>query len=113
MMDPTEKKEILDAINNSHQATYRAFHELFENSIKGFSEQLGQFEERNSQQHHNITTRQDITNGRVNKIESETAVIRWCARNPKVAVIGALLLFIGVIALGIVVGLDNLLNMLP
>lgn len=113
MMDPAEKKEILDAINNSHQATYQAFHELFENNIKAFSEQLGQFEERNSQQHHQITTRQDIANGRVGKIEKETAVIRWCSRNPKIAAIGILLLFTGVIALGIVLGIDNLISILP
>lgn len=106
-MDPHEKKEILDAINNSHQATYQAFHDLFENSIKAFSEQLGQFEERNSLQHHDITDRQDITNGRVGCLEKETELIRWAVRNPKSAILITIILMAGVVALVLWLGLET------
>jgi hypothetical protein len=112
-MDPFDKQEILEAIKDSHQTTYHAFHDLFENSIKGFSSQLAQFEERNSEQHHQITLRQDITNGRVTSLEKETAVFRWCARNPKLAVVLGLLVIIGIITLGVVVGIENLVSIVP
>ena len=112
MMDPHEKKEILDAINNSHQATYQVFHELFENSIKAFSEQLGQFEERNSLHHHDIARRQDITNGRVSCLENETDLIRWAARNPKSAILITIILTAGVVALVLWLGLETTIKLI-
>lgn len=112
-MDPQEKQEILDAIKGNNDIAFKAYQALFENSIKGFSEQLAQFEERNAGQHKEIIKRQDITNGRVTKLEKETAPFRWCSRNPKAAVIFGILLITGVVALGIILGIDNIIKIIP
>jgi hypothetical protein len=112
-MDPFDKQELLEAIKDSHETTYKAFHDLIENSIKGFSSQLAQFEKRNSEQHHQITIGQDITNGRVNCLEKETAVFRWAARNPKLAAMLAILVVAGAITIGVIIGVDNLIGWMP
>lgn len=112
-MDAHEKQELLDAIKESHLVNYQAYHDLLENSIKAFSSQLSVFEERNTEQHHQITTRQDLTNGRVNCLEKETAVVRWCTRNPKLAAIVLVLIFSGAVTLGVTLGIDNLLGIWP
>lgn len=112
MMDPQEKKEILDAIANSHQTAYDAFRILFENSIKGFSDQLGQFEERNSKQHHEIIEHQKETNGRVSILGKETAIFRWAYKHPRSAILIMVLLLAGVVALGIFLGIDNIINVI-
>jgi hypothetical protein len=112
-MGSKEKQELIDAIRESNQISYQVYHDMFENSVKGFSLQLGQFEERNSEKLEEIKAKQDLTNGRVKKLENETAVIRWCARNPKLAAFGLLLLFVGAITLGIVLGIDNLISIVP
>lgn len=111
-MDPQEKKEILDAIANSHQVAYNAFQTLFENSIKGFSDQLGQFEERNNKQHHEIIDHQEDTNGRVASLETETRIFRWMTKNPKASGVIIILLLAGVIALGVFLGIDNLIKII-
>jgi len=111
-MDPQEKKELLDAIANSHQVAYNAFQTLFENSIKGFSDQLGQFEERNSKQHHEIIQHQKETNGRVTILEKETAVFRWAYKHPKSAILIAVLILAGVVAISVFLGIDNIIKMI-
>jgi hypothetical protein len=113
IMDPQEKQEILDAINASHDIAFKAYQSLFENSIKGFSEQLAQFEERNAGQHKEIKAKQDLTNGRIDCLEKETAPFRWCSRNPKAAVVFGIILLTGVVALGIILGIDNFIKILP
>lgn len=111
-MDPEEKKEIIDAITNSHQTVFMTFQKLFDNSIKSFSEELAQFEERNSRQHHEIIAHQEKTNGRIMILENETRVFRWAHRNPKTALLISVLLLAGVIALGIFLGIDNLVKII-
>jgi hypothetical protein len=111
-MEAYEKQEIIDAIKESHQAVSQAYHDLLDNSIKAFSTQISLFEERNSEQHHQITSRQEITNGRVKCLEKETSIVRWCFRNQKLAVAIAILTLAGAIAIGIWAGVDNLISIL-
>lgn len=110
-MSPKEKIEIVEAIKNSHQAIYQSFHDLFDNSVRGFSEQLGMFEEANKEQHKEIMRRLNITNGKVTILEKETGFFRWCARNPKLAAILCIILLSGIITLGVVFGMDKLIGM--
>ena len=109
-MDPADKAEILEAIKESNENAFKIYNLLFENSIKGLSEQMGQFEERNVEQHKEICKKQDLTNGRVNCLEKETAGFRWYARNPKVATLIVLLILIGAVSLGLLLGFDNILG---
>jgi hypothetical protein len=111
-MDPKDKQELLDAISNSHQVAFDAYRSLFEASVRGFSEQLGQFEERNAAQHKEIKDKQDITNGRVNKLEKETFVFRWAHKNPKSAIIITVLLLSGVVALVAWLGFETTIKLI-
>jgi hypothetical protein len=111
-MDPREREEIISAINERDRIVYETFKDYMDRSIKAFSEQLGQFEERNASQHHEIITHQKETNGRVTCLENDTRVFRWASRNPKTAIIVSVLILAGVIALGIFLGLDNLLKII-
>jgi hypothetical protein len=112
-MEPCEKQEIIEAINNSHQIAFQSFNKLVENTVKAFSDQMGQFEERNRDQHKEIIKRQDHTNGNVSVLQKETAIFRWCLRNPKLAAILLLLLVSGAITLGVILGIDNLIGIVP
>jgi len=111
-MDPREREEIISAINERDRIVYDTFKDYMDRSIKGFSEQLGQFEERNAHQHHEIIDHQKETNGRVTCLENETRVFRWASRNPKTAILVSVLLLAGVVALGVFLGIDNLLKII-
>jgi hypothetical protein len=52
------------------------------------------------------------TNGRVSSLEKETAIGRWCVRNPIIAVLVLLLLFIGTLALGSTIGFETIIGMI-
>lgn len=111
-MDQREREEIISAINERDTIVYDTFREYMDRSIKGFSEQLGQFEERNATQHHEIIKHQKETNGRVTCLENETRVFRWASKNPKTAILLSVLILAGVIALGVFLGIDNLLKII-
>lgn len=111
-----EKDEIIEvvnaAINNSHQYIIGAYQQLFDNSIKAFSQQLAEFEERNTKQHEKIIEHQKETNGRVTNLERETAIIRWACKNPKTAIFITILLFAGIIALSFILGLEKFIKLI-
>jgi 23S rRNA G2445 N2-methylase RlmL len=111
-MDPKDKEEIIEAISRSNDLAYQANRDFLVNSIKGFSDQLAQFEERNCAQHHEIISHQKETNGRVTCLENETRIFRWAQRNPKTAILISILILAGVIAMGIFLGMDNLLKLI-
>jgi len=112
MMDLRDKQELLEAINNSHEVAYRAYQSLFENSVRGFSSQLAQFEERNNVHHKEIKDKQDITNGRVARLERETTVFRWVHKNPYTAAVISIILLCGIISVVMWVGIENVLKII-
>ena len=75
-----EKDEIIKIV----EITMGAYQTMFENSIRAFSSQIAQFEERNSRQHNEIIIHQKETNGRVTSLEEETRIFRWAVKNPKI-----------------------------
>jgi len=98
------------AISDSHKYVADVYKSLFDNSLRALSEQLAQFEERNTKQHNEIIMRQKETNGRVTNLEKETAVIRWACKNPKTVIFLAVLLIAGIIALSILLGVEKIIN---
>jgi len=112
-MDLKGKEEILKAIKKRDQITMRLMQRQLDSTIKGFSVQLAQFEERNARQHNDIVKHQKETNGRVLSLENETRIFRWASNNPKIAVGIVILLFVGIAAVKEFSVFSNLISIMP
>jgi len=52
------------------------------------------------------------TNSRVTVLEKETFIVRWCARNPVIALVALLMLIAGAISIGSLIGYEGLVNLI-
>lgn len=112
-MDAQDKEEILKAIKKRDQITMRLMQRQLDNTIKGFSLQMGSFEERNSLKQNEIIEHQKETNGRITRLENETRIYRWATNNPKLAVGIAIILIVGIAALKQASVFSNLISIMP
>lgn len=103
-----DKDEIIKVV----EITMGAYQTMFENSIRAFSSQIAQFEERNSKQHDEIINHQKETNGRVKKLEQETAVVRYICKNPKTALFLIIIFLAGIILITSIIGIEKLFKLI-
>lgn len=106
------RKEEKELIESGFRQIDKSVRDSIQSHISSLSIQVAMFEEANKEAHKQIIGRQDKMNSRIGCVENETRFMRWCARNPKSAVVVVILLFVGTITLGIAFGLDKLINII-